>query len=174
MICSQRGSSCSIVRLLGRTTFCSARQRNVELFVPHFAHKPGTRSRHQKCSEFAPCPWRIRGAQRVTSVCGCLLGQLGGLLAHDPGQTSQGGQHVLGEVGGLARPFSWVQRQFPPEHSLVPWDLNLHHGTPLLMELVQNLRNQMSLSPEFHDKGGSTKLRPESKDISGTKSHGTA
>ena len=66
-------------------------------------------------------------------------------------------------------PLSWVQRQFPPEHSPAPWDLNLHHGAPLLMELLQNLRNQMSLSPEFHDKGGSTKLRPESKDISGTK-----
>ena len=48
------------------------------------------------------------------------------------------------------------------------FELNLRHGAPLLMELVQNFRNQMSLSPEFHDKGGSTKLRPESKDISGT------
>ena len=130
---------------------CTTTER--ELFVPHFAHKPGARSRHQKCSEFAPCPWRMRGAQRVTSVCGCVLGKLGRLPAHDPG---------VGQT-----PLSWVQRQFPPEHSPVTWDLNLCHGAPLLMELVQNLRNHMSLSQESHVKGGSTKQRPESKDISG-------
>ena len=41
------------------------------------------RSRHQKCSAFAPCPWRIRGAQRVTSVCGCVLGKLGGQTSRE-------------------------------------------------------------------------------------------
>ena len=36
------------------------------------------------------------------------------------------------------------------------------------MELVQYFGNQRSLSQESHVKGGSTKLRPELKDILGT------
>ena len=67
---------------------------------------------------------------------------------------SKGSQHVRGKVGGLAS-----------RHNTHRY----HHGAPLLMELVQNHRSQRSLSQESHVKGGSTKLRPESKDISGTR-----
>ena len=78
-------------------------------------------------------------------------------------QFSKGSQHVRGEVGGLAR------RPFPGCSGSCRHNTHrYHHGAPLLMELVQNHRSQRSLSQESHVKGGSTKLRPESKDISGT------
>ena len=55
---------------------CASARANYLLRVV-VAHKPRTRSRHQKFSEFAARPWGIGGAQRITSECGSVLGELG-------------------------------------------------------------------------------------------------
>ena len=90
VICSQCGSSCSIVPARANYFLWDVEPQAVaeQLVVPHFAHEPGGKEQTPEVQRICPCPWRIRGAQRVTSVCACVLGQLGGLLAHDPGQTS--------------------------------------------------------------------------------------
>ena len=66
----------------------------------HILHISPEQGADTRSGEFAPCPWRIGGAQRVTSVCGCVLGQLGGLFAHDPGQTSRGANMFLEKLEG--------------------------------------------------------------------------
>ena len=145
---------------------CTTTERGI-VCATHFAHKPGARNRHQKCSEFAPCPWRLRGAQCITSVCGCVWASWADCLPMIQARHPEVANMFLEKLEG------WPDTPFlgAPAVSARTLTGTMGFEPPswrALMELVQNLRNQMSLSQQSHVKGGSTKLRPESKDISGT------